>query len=113
MLEIDAFDALRSIVERDYETYSGKMLERYFKDLLIESKQFTQIDNWWSRNGEDEIDIIAINELTKQASFYEVKRSERELDMSLLEQRKNTFLVATRQLKKYDITTVGLSMKDM
>ena len=113
MLEIDAFEALREIIERDYETFSGKMLERYFKDLLIESKQFTQIDNWWSRNGEDEIDIIAINELTKQASFYEVKRSERELDMPLLEQRKNTFLIATRQLKKYAITTTGLTMNDM
>jgi len=113
MLEIDAFEALQQIIERDYETFSGKMLERYFKDLLIESKQFTQIDSWWSRNGEDEIDIIAVNELAKQASFYEVKRNERELDMPLLEQRKNTFLVSTRQLKKYTISTIGLSMNDM
>jgi hypothetical protein len=113
MLEIDAFEALREIIERDYETFSGKMLERYFKDLLIESKQFTQIDNWWSRNGEDEIDIIAINELTKQASFYEVKRNEHELDMLLLEQRKDAFLVATRQLKKYAISIIGLSLNDI
>ena len=113
MLEIDAFEALREIIERDYEAFSGKMLERYFKDLLIESKQFTQIDNWWSRNGEDEIDIIAINELTKQASFYEVKRNEHELDMLLLEQRKDTFLVATRQLKKYAISIIGLSLNDI
>ena len=113
MLEIDAFEALQQIIERDYETFSGKMLERYFKDLLIESKQFTQIESWWSRNGEDEIDIIAVNELAKQASFYEVKRNERELDMPLLEQRKNTFLVSTRQLKKYTISTIGLSMNDM
>lgn len=113
MLEIDAFDALREIVERDYETFSGKMLERYFKDKLIEEKQFTQIDNWWSRNGEDEIDIIAINELTKQAVFYEVKRNEKELNPSLLAQRTDTFLVATRELKRYTISQVGLSMNDM
>jgi AAA+ ATPase superfamily predicted ATPase len=113
MLEIDAFDALREIVERDYETFSGKMLERYFKDKLIEEKQYTQIDNWWSRNGEDEIDLIAINELTKKAVFYEIKRNEKELDLPLLEQRTNTFLVATRELKKYAISSVGLSLKDM
>ena len=112
-MEIDAFDALREIVERDYETFSGKMLERYFKDKLIEEKQFTQIDNWWSRNGEDEIDLIAINELTKKAVFYEIKRNEKELDLPLLEQRKNTFLVSTRELKKYAISSTGLSLIDM
>lgn len=113
MLEIDAFDALREIVERDYETFSGKMLERYFKDKLIEEKQFTQIDNWWSRNGQDEIDLIAINELTKKAVFYEIKRNEKELNLPLLEQRTNTFLVATRELKKYTISSMGLSLSDM
>ena len=113
MLEIDTFDALRSIVERDYETFSGKMLERYFKDKLIEEQHYTQIDNWWSRNGADEIDLIAINEITKKASFFEIKRNEKELDLPLLEQRTNTFLVATRQLKKYTISAKGLSMEDM
>jgi hypothetical protein len=113
MLEIDAFDALREIVERDYDTFSGKMLERYFKDKLIEEKQYTQIDNWWSRNGEEEIDLIAINELIKKAVFYEIKRNEKELDLPLLEQRTNTFLVSTRELKKYAISSTGLSLIDM
>lgn len=113
MLEIHAFDALQEIVERDYESFSGKMLERYFKDKLIEEKQFTQIDNWWSRNGKDEIDLIAVNELTKNAVFYEIKRNDKELDLHLLEQRTNTFLVATRELKKYSISSCGLSVSDM
>ncbi|MBR1808689.1 MAG: ATP-binding protein [Paludibacteraceae bacterium] len=113
MLEIEAHDALRTIVERDYEAFSGKMLERYFKDKLEEEKLFTRIDTWWSRNGEDEIDIIGINELTKQATFYEVKRQAKDINLKLIEQRTNTFLVATRQLKKYDISCCGLSMEDM
>ena len=83
------------------------------KDKLIEEKQFTQIDSWWSRNGEEEIDLIAINELTKKAGFYEIKRNEKELDLPLLEQRTNIFWVATRELKKYAISSVGLSMRDM
>lgn len=48
MLEIEAFDALRQIIERDYETFSGKRLEQYFKDKLAEEQQFTCIDNWWN-----------------------------------------------------------------
>lgn len=113
MLEIDAFDALRQIIRRDYETFSGKMLEQYFKEKLAEQQQFTQIDNWWSRNGEIEIDIIAINELAKQAMFCEVKRQSKELNMSSLEEHANDFLIATRQLKKYAISYQGLSMNDM
>ena len=113
MLEIDAFEALRQIIRRDYETFSGKMLENYFKEKLAEEQQFTRIDNWWSRNGETEIDIIAINELTKQAAFYEVKRQAKELDSSTLDTNVNEFLIATRQLKKYSISYFGLSMQDM
>ena len=113
MLEIEAFDALRQIIERDYETFSGKRLEQYFKEKLAEEQQFTCIDNWWSRNEEDEIDIIAFNELTKQAVFYEVKRQTKELNLTTLEKRVNTFLTATRELKKYNIICKGLSMQDM
>ncbi len=113
MLEIGAFDALRQIIRRDYETFTGKMLENYFKEKLAEEQQFTQIDNWWSRNGETEIDIIAINELTKQAVFYEVKRQYRELNPAILEDHVNEFMIATRQLKKYTIFHNGLSMQDM
>ena len=80
---------------------------------MAEEQQFTRIDNWWSRNGETEIDIIAINELTKQAAFYEVKRQAKELDSSTLDTNVNEFLIATRQLKKYSISYFGLSMQDM
>ena len=113
MLEIDAFDALRQIIRRDYDTFSGKMLENYFKEKLAEEQQFTRIDNWWSRNGETEIDIIAINELTGQAVFYEVKRQKKEYDSSALEAHVNEFLTATRQLKKYTIAHQCLSIQDM
>lgn len=113
MVEIDAYEALKEIVERDYDSYSGKLLEYYFRDKLIETKLFTRIDTWWSRNGENEIDLIAINELQKTAVFYEVKRQAKDIDISLLETRKETFLTATRQLKRYDIGCKGLSMQDM
>ncbi len=113
MMEIDAFDALRQIIWRDYETFSGKMLESYFKEKLAEEQLFTQMDNWWSRNGETEIDIIAINELSRQAAFYEVKRQAKELAPSALETHVSEFLIATRQIKKYTISCHGLSMQDM
>lgn len=50
---------------------------------------------------------------TKQAVFYEVKRQPKELVPTALETHVNEFLIATRQLKKYSISHLGLSMQDM
>lgn len=113
MLEVGAWIKLRQVIMDDYPTYSGKRLERYFRELLIESQTYTQIDTWWNRQGTAEIDMIAINELEKQAVFYEIKRQAEALDLTLVEQRKAEFLAATRELKGYTFSIKGLSMVDM
>ena len=46
MIEIENYEALKTIINRDYETFSGLMLERYFKRVLIESKEYTNIGSW-------------------------------------------------------------------
>jgi len=113
MIEIGSWNKIRQIVSDDYTTYSGKRLERYFREQLIESQSYTQIDTWWNRTGTTEIDLIAIDELSKQATFFEIKRQRDELDLPLLDQRKADFLTATRSLKGYTLTTQGLSLEDM
>lgn len=37
MLEIENYESLKTIINRDHETFSGLMLERYFKRVLIET----------------------------------------------------------------------------
>jgi len=113
VLEIGAWSKIRQIVTDDYTTYSGKRLERYFREVLIETQSYTQIDTWWNRKGDTEIDLIAINELDKMGIFFEIKRQSDELDLSLLEQRKAEFLTATRSLKGYTLQTKGMSIDDM
>lgn len=113
MIEIGAWEKLRLLVQNDFPAYSGKRLERYFRELLIETKQYTRIDTWWNRTGTEEIDLIALDEIEKKAEFYEIKRQKSEFDPALLEHRKSEFLVATRSLKGYTITTHGLSLEDM
>ncbi|MDR1170827.1 MAG: DUF234 domain-containing protein, partial [Bacteroidales bacterium] len=36
IVEIGQFGELRKIIERDYATFSGKVLEKYFREKLIE-----------------------------------------------------------------------------
>ena len=113
MLEIENYDSLKTIINRDYETFSGLMLERYFRRVLIERKTFTRIGGWWNRKGENEIDIVAENELDKKATFYEVKRKVGNIDTKVLEQKATAFLRATGEFKGYTIINQGLSMDDM
>lgn len=48
LIEIKNFEGeIRSIITSNYTSYSGIMLERYFKQKLAESKQFRAIGSWW------------------------------------------------------------------
>lgn len=113
MLEIENFDSVKTIINRDYDTYSGIMLERYFKSVLIESKEYTRIGGWWDRKGENEIDIIAENELTQNAIFIEVKRKKENYNAEILHKKIDTFIRATNELKEYTISQKCLSLEDM
>ena len=113
MFEIENYDAVKTIINRDYETFSGTMLERYFKRVLIESKEYTRIGSWWDRKGENEIDIVAENELNERAVFIEVKRKEENFDAALLNSKVNAFTRATGRFKEYAVSQLVLSMADM
>ncbi|KOO67917.1 ATP-binding protein [Xylanibacter rarus] len=113
MLEIDNYESMKAIINRDYETFSGLMLERYFRRVLIERKAYTRIGGWWDRKGENEIDIVAENELNNEATFFEVKRKAANIDIEVLKQKAAAFLRATGEFKGYNISYKALSMEDM
>lgn len=113
MLEIENYENLKAIINRDYETFSGLMLERYFRRVLIERQAYTRIGGWWDRKGENEIDIVAENELNNEATFFEVKRKAANIDIEVLKQKVAAFLRATGEFKGYNISYKALSMEDM
>ena len=113
MLEIENYESVRTIIDRDYETFSGLMLERYFRRVLVERKAYTRIGGWWDRKGENEIDIVAENELDNRATFFEVKRKAENIDLTALKAKAAIFLRATGEFKDYTISYKGLSMDDM
>lgn len=113
MVQLDAYSRLREVVNRDYPTFSGYALEDYFRRKLAESEAFTRIASWWDRKGENEIDIIAENELDKRVVFYEVKRSERNIDLAILRSKADVFMRATHKFSGYEIEYRGLSVEDM
>jgi hypothetical protein len=113
MIEVGNYDGLRTIIERDYKTFSGRMLEKYFRFKIIQTQNITAIGSWWDRKGENEIDLIVVNEFDKEARFIEVKRNAANINSETLKQKAATFLNATGELKNYQISYSGLSLEDM
>lgn len=109
-VEIGNLDYIRDIVERDYETYSGIVLEKYFRATMIEAKEFSDIQGYWNSKGEDEIDIVAINELEKRLVFCEVKRNPRRISLAVL---KNKAVDIIAKHPKYTVEFKGLSLEDV
>ncbi|WP_455667179.1 ATP-binding protein [Phocaeicola sp.] len=109
-VEIGNLEYVLQIVERDYETYSGYILEKYFRTKLAESKLYSDVQGYWDRKGENEIDIIAVNDLEKQLLIGEVKRNKERINLHILENK------ATEIAKKYGdyhIEYRAFSLEDM
>ena len=114
LVELGQYDLLKSVILRDYETFTGKTLEQYFTNKINEEKQLTKIGGWWDRKGENEIDIIAVNDLEKTCSVYEIKRQANRINLSKLTEKVNNFKsVVKLEIGGYFIQTFGLSLEDM
>ena len=103
-------DYIKQIIERDYQVYSGKVLEKYFIEHYRQSKKYNLIGTYWDRNSQNEIDIIAVNELEKSAIFVEVKRNPQKIDLSLLQKKSEHLL---HHFQGFQIHYEAKSLPDM
>ena len=113
IIEIAQYDQLRHIIKRDYATFSGIILERFFREKYIESGNLTKIGAYWDRTGENEIDLIALNELDKTAHIAEIKRNKKNISLNILKEKVSNMMIKTNQLKDYNIQYLGLSLDDL
>ena len=112
LIEIKNFQGLRSIIKNDYPTYSGKMLERYYKQKFAESYRFREIGSWWEpKNNQNEIEIVALKLEKNQAVVAEVKRQKRNFKLNIFAAKVEN--LKNRVLPKYKIETSCLSLEDM
>lgn len=112
-VELGAFGQLREIIRRDWNVFSGFALERYFHAKLAATGHYTRLGGWWDRRGENEIDLIAENELDRTATFYEVKRNSENISLPALKAKRDAFLRATGEYAGWSLTGQGLSLVDM
>ena len=112
-IESGSIELLKQTFLRDYPTFSGTMLERYFRQKASESGRYTHIGNFWDRKGEHEIDLILANELDKTVKVGEVKRQAKNISPTLLQDKADYFLTLHPQLQSYRMELFQLDLQDM
>lgn len=110
LIELGQYDLLKKLIIRDYETFTGKTLEQYFCEKIKEENEISLLGGWWDRKSQNEIDIIAINELEKTCRIYEVKRNAEKINLKILQDKIEVF---KENIPNYSVTFSGLSMDDM
>lgn len=111
LIESGQLKLIRANINAQYERFSGRTLERYFQNKLMETGEYSMIGNWWNRKGENEIAIIAINEFTHQGLIAEVKRNEQKINLQTLSHKAAN--LPQTQFGRYNFQLQGFSLKDM
>lgn len=111
LIERKQLGLVRSNIANNYERFSGRTLEQYFQAKAFESGLYTQVGNWWDRKGENEIDLIALNEFNHTAVAAEIKRNSEKINLHALEAKVET--LRKSDFEKYSFSLQALSLEDM
>lgn len=112
LVENRALQSLDVIIQRDYSTVSGFMMERYFARKFEEEGKYI-IGKWWDRKGENEIDLIVADPIQKEAWIYELKKQGERYDAKVLKEKVKTMVAQTPDLSKMKLHLGSLSIEDM
>jgi len=110
IVEAEAYERLKSIIRRDLSTFKGKFLEKLFIELLKEKQIYTTIGNYWERGNQNEIDIVAVDEIDKKILLCEVKLSAKRLNYNELVKKSVNIL---KKYKGYEVEYRLLSVEDI
>ena len=109
-VEIGNFKYVRQIVERDFDTYCGIFLEKYFREKLSLTSRYNRLGRYWERGNRNELDIVAIDDLHKSALIAEVKMNNDRFRPDLLKDNAKKLI---DKLGNYDIEYKSFSLDDM
>jgi AAA+ ATPase superfamily predicted ATPase len=93
-VETGNFDYVKQIINRDYGVFSGRGLEIFFRQLFADSHQYNRIGSYWERGNQNEIDLVAVNDLEKKIVIAEVKLNKSKIRLEGLKRKSQGLLVA-------------------
>ncbi len=109
-IEIDNYSYVKKLVKKDFSTYSGKFLEKYFIEKLRLSHEFSQIGTYWEKGNINEIDIVGINEEEKTMLIAEVKINPKKISLNKLKDKAEKLL---QKHPEYKVEFKAYSLNDI
>lgn len=109
-VELGKLDLLKEVIRNEYAQFSGLVLEKYFRQLYSEKERVTEVSHWWDSQGNNEIDLIALERLEHRAVVAEVKRNPQKYNAKLLADK---YEYVKKHLRGYQVKLTGLSLDDM
>lgn len=109
-IEIGNLDYVLQKVMSDYDTYSGILLERYFRQKYRETGLYNLVTNYWEKGNRNEIDLIAVNEVDKQVVVGECKRNPKRISLNVLKEKAGNL---ENKQQRFTYRYIGLSLEDM
>ena len=77
----------------------------------METGQYTLVGNWWDRKGDNEIDMIALNEFDHTGMAAEIKRNPRKISLTKLQEKVD--VLPHQTFGAYSLSLRSLSIEDM
>ncbi len=112
LIEMGNYAGLATIIESDYPTYSGLMLESYFKQKLAESGKYREIGSYWlSKGNENEVDIVAVELMSDKALVVEVKRNAKNFKPAKFAEKVEW--LKSKHLSKVEVESCCLTLEEM
>jgi len=110
IIEDGRFDYVRRLLDRDLSTFAGVALEKIFQEIIGYSSDYGQIGNWWDKRSQNEIDIVAVNDIDKKLLLAEVKLNHEKIRISKLKDKSVNLL---KKYPDYQVEYMGLSIQDI
>jgi AAA+ ATPase superfamily predicted ATPase len=95
---------------RDYDTYAGPPLEKFYRELFAEKKTYNRIGASWEKGNKNEIALIAVNDLEKKLVIAEVKLNRDKIDLMVLKARAEKLLLS---YPRYHVEWLALGLEDI
>ena len=108
-VETGNFQYVKDLILRDFSTFSGIMLERFFCDIFNATGKYNRIGSYWEKGNQNEIDLVAVNDMQKRLVVAEIKLNSDRINISVLKNKAARMLT---DFKNYEVEFLALSLDD-
>lgn len=112
-MELQQWPGLIQRTAQALPTYLGRSLEDWYRQRFLELSGLAPVGSWWDRRGENEIDLIALDEVGRRIVFAEVKSQPSKLDEEKLRRKSDAFLNAHGEYRLWERDFLGLTPQQM